>query len=331
MTNQAVMKRISFQKKAVKQQALSERIEAHPLMQESAPTAQKAVEPYSHTVFHAPNTTLDMLWQRENNAVTLTVPCASSWVDTEGDISRFLKEHLHQTDNIQVSFETKKITFRCPCAGGELPQETADKIEHLLGQACQYFDLLPTCMCCQRTISVTVEEYPDGLRTVCGICHDERKLQHDHERLVERQRTEAILEWKEERKKQQPMNALGKIGIWGGLWACGLGLVFFVLALWLDMFHYMPCFPGMVAGICVVSRLNEVPFYWKPLRFVVASVVAIVTITIVSCLLVVLFIALVPDYRSMGERLFADGFFFNLGMGIPGYLMGAFVASFFDD
>lgn len=333
MMNSATMKRADFCRDGVSLNPYQETEQVRPEETEGKDSAAAvtvaAVKPYCHTVFHTENTTLEMLWHKQAEEMILTVPCASSWVDCEEEITRFLREHWQKTDGQQVIFRERKITLRCRCVGDTLPPETVHKIGHLLERACQHFDLLPTCMCCQRTITATVEECPTGLRTICGICRDERRMRQEHYLQVERQHIEAIHEMKEERNKQRPILQLGKIGVWGGLCACGVGFLFFVLGLFLDIFNFMPCFPGAVAGICIVSRLHEVVFYPKGFRFVVSALAAIAAISVISCLMVGFFTFCLPLHQMDGYTLFTNVGFLNLTSGVVGFLLGAFLTSFF--
>lgn len=279
-----------------------------------------------HTVFHTTSSSLNMIWHKKGDRMILTVPCASSWVDNENEIQRFLREHTQKLTGVRVSYANKKMVFECNYWEEDLPETIVKGIEELLERANQHFDLLPTCMCCQRTIAVEVEAYLDELRTVCGICHDSRRLQHDHERLIEQHKIEAAREWREEIKNRQPIRDIFKVGIKGGLIGCGIGFVFFVLSLYLPMFRYMPFFPGAAAGLYIVTRLWNIDFYTKATRFLASTFAAVLTMFLVSGSWVFLCVRVLHIYEPTRFMLFNNGAVYNLTLGMFGYMLGAWVS-----
>ena len=281
------------------------------------------------TVLHTAGSTLNMIWHKQGSIMTLTVPCASSWVDNENEIDRFLKEHLHlYATAMQVSYKEKKIVLRCPCIGGSLPEETLQQVEQLIERTSRHFDLLPVCMCCLRTASVEVENSFNGLRTICGLCKDELNLRRRHMELIEQQKAESLREMREEKKNSNSLATLAQIGVRGGLYACILGFIFFLLACILPMFHFMPCFPAAVAGVYVVSRLNKVEFYSKTLKFLIATFICLLTITVVSGLIMWGIHLILPTAFPTAYIVCKDPVSFHLCFGLPGYFIAAFFTAF---
>ncbi len=270
-----------------------------------------------------------ILTEDKGNHWKVTIPCASALVDNEHEINDFLQK-VNVSDTVNVSFVKRRLTVICEKKSGISREECIRAVKQLLQEADDQFDLLPVCMCCDRAAVVQVEEHLNGLRTICGICMDEERLHHMQVALVEKQRQEAQRENREMIKQREPIFGIIKAGALGGLYACGLGLIFMILSTFLPMFHFMPCFPGAVAGVYMASRVYEEAHYTAPIRLIVGTLSAFLVMFAVSSITVGLFSVLLKGvYVVPHFVLFPNAGVYNLAMGGAGYALGTwFTVSF---
>ena len=274
---------------------------------------------------------LTVLIEEKNSCLELTVPCASPTVDHQFQIEQFIRERTDKLTELSFIFDLRNIAVRIVSPTEEGAETAMLKAFSVLDEARKVFDLLPVCMCCERIADVELLIKNDRPITRCMLCRSEDELSYKQIKVREKYRKITEKERQDHCFLKGPVKEITKIGVMSGAYGALTGSIFMLLGAILPMFHYMPCFPGAVAGFYAGFHSGEQDNIRTPVKMflvTVTSLLSLVSFSMLSILLLAIgcqFLNNPGDCPTQNFNIIVV--YLNLTVGLGGYFLGEMFGS----
>ena len=274
---------------------------------------------------------LTVLIEDKGNSLELTVPCASPNVDHQFQIETYIRERTKNILELSFLFDLKYIRILITPKNEKEACIALSKAFEILSDAKNTFDLLPVCMCCERTAEVETIIINDRPVTRCPLCRSQAELSYKQIKVREKYRSISEEERKNHSFIKGPVTEITMIGVRSGLYGTILGGIFMFLSIFLPMFHYMPCFPGAVAGFYAGYHAGKLDNMYSPAKLTLVTLSSLISLFTLSILNVFLLSA---GFKLIGLPIGNSSVYFNMDvictniiLGLGGYFLGELVGN----